>query len=101
MDQCHYRRACHFKTVKDQLVQKERTLEQQVRQVMADILGVEPDSIDVSTTKDSTAAWDSLNHINLVVALEQEFQTSFDVSEIESMLTFSDILETLERKLQK
>ena len=68
---------------------------------MADILGVDPDSIDVSTAKDSTASWDSLNHINLVVALEQEFQISFDVTEIESMLSFSDILETLERKLSR
>jgi acyl carrier protein len=76
-------------------------LEQQVKQVMADILGVDPDSIDVSTAKDSTATWDSLNHINLVVALEQEFQISFDVREIESMLSFPDILETLERKLSR
>jgi acyl carrier protein len=76
-------------------------LEQQVKQVMADILGVDSDSIDVSTAKDSTASWDSLNHINLIVALEQEFQVSFDVTEIESMLSFSDILETLERKLQR
>jgi acyl carrier protein len=76
-------------------------LEQQVKQVMADILGVDRDSIDVSTAKDSTASWDSLNHINLIVALEQEFQVSFDVTEIESMLSFSDILETLERKLQR
>jgi len=76
-------------------------LEQQVKQVIADILGVDPDSVDVSTAKDSTASWDSLNHINLVVALEQEFQVSFDVTEIESMLSFSDILETLERKLQR
>lgn len=76
-------------------------MEQQVKQVMADILGVDPDSIDVSTAKDSTASWDSLNHINLVVALEQEFQISFDVTEIESMLSFSDILETLERKLSR
>ena len=76
-------------------------MEQQVKQVIADILGVDPDSVDVSTAKDSTASWDSLNHINLVVALEQEFQVSFDVTEIESMLSFSDILETLERKLQR
>ena len=76
-------------------------MEQQVKQVMADILGVDSDSIDVSTAKDSTASWDSLNHINLIVALEQEFQVSFDVTEIESMLSFSDILETLERKLQR
>jgi acyl carrier protein len=75
-------------------------LEQQVKQVMADVLDLEPNSIDVSTTKDGTASWDSLNHINLIVALEQEFQTSFDVSEIESMLSYSDILETLEKKLQ-
>jgi acyl carrier protein len=68
---------------------------------MADILGIDQDSIDVSTAKDSTAGWDSLNHINLIVALEQEFQVSFDVAEIESMLSFSDILETLERKLQR
>jgi hypothetical protein len=33
------------------------------------------------------------------VALEQQFQTSFDVGEIESMLSYSDILETLEKKL--
>lgn len=67
---------------------------------MADVLDLDPASIDLSTTKDDTSAWDSLNHINLIVALEQQFQTSFDVSEIESMLSFSDIVETLERKLR-
>jgi acyl carrier protein len=75
-------------------------LEQQVKQLMADILDLDPKSIDVSTAKDSTASWDSLNHINLIVALEQEFQTSFDVNEIESMQSFSNILETLRRKLR-
>ena len=75
-------------------------MEQEVKQVMSDILDLDANSIDVSTAKDGTASWDSLNHINLIVALEQEFQVSFDVAEIESMLSFSDILETLERKLQ-
>jgi len=66
---------------------------------MGDVLNLDPGSIDGSTSKDSTASWDSLSHINLIVALEQEFQVSFDVSEIESMLGYSDILETLERKI--
>jgi len=74
-------------------------VEEQVRQVMGDVLNLDPGSIDGSTSKDSTASWDSLSHINLIVALEQEFQVSFDVSEIESMLGYSDILETLERKI--
>ena len=75
-------------------------MEEQVRQVMADILNLDMDSIDGSTSKDSTASWDSLSHINLVVALEQEFQVSFDVSEIELMLSYLDIVEALQRKLR-
>jgi acyl carrier protein len=75
-------------------------LEDQVRQVMADILNLDPNSVDESTVKDSTSSWDSLSHINLIVALEQEFQVSFDVPEIETMQSYSDILETLGRKLQ-
>jgi acyl carrier protein len=73
-------------------------VDEQVKQVMADILAIDANSIDGSTRKDGTASWDSLNHINLIVALEQEFNVSFEVSEIESMMSFSDILETLERK---
>jgi acyl carrier protein len=75
-------------------------LEDQLRHVMGDILNLDPNSIDESTAQDGTASWDSLSHINLIVALEQEFQVSFDVSEIESMLSFSDILDTLGKKLQ-
>jgi acyl carrier protein len=75
-------------------------LEDQVKNVMADILNLDPNSIDESTAQDGTASWDSLSHINLIVALEQEFQVSFDISEIESMLSFSDILDTLGKKLQ-
>jgi acyl carrier protein len=74
-------------------------VEDQVKQVIADVLALDTKAINESTIKDSTASWDSLNHINLIVALEQEFQVSFDVSEIESMQSYSDILETLDRKL--
>jgi acyl carrier protein len=76
-------------------------LEEQIKQVMADVLNLDLAAVDGTTSKDSTASWDSLSHINLIVALEQEFQVSFDVSEIESMTSYSDILETLEKKIEK
>ncbi len=75
-------------------------MEDQVRGVLADILDLDPDSIDGLTSKDNTASWDSLQHINLVLALEQEFQVSFDVTEIESMFSFDDIVQILGAKLQ-
>ena len=74
-------------------------MEDQVKQIMADVLDLEPESITESTAKDNTASWDSLNQINLVIALEQEFGVSFDVGEIESMLSFEDIIDILGRKL--
>lgn len=75
-------------------------MEQKIKQIMADVLNLDAKSIDESTAKDHIESWDSLNHINLVMAIEQEFQVSFDVSEIESMLSYNDIMEVLDRKLQ-
>jgi acyl carrier protein len=76
-----------------------RSMEEQVKQVMADILDLDPSSIDESTSQDNTTTWDSLSQINLLVALEQEFGITFDPTEAESMLSFTDILEILDRKL--
>ena len=75
-------------------------MEQKIKQIMADVLNLDAQSIDEATVKDHTESLDSLNHINLVMAFEQEFQVSFDVTEIESMLSYSDILEVLDRKVQ-
>jgi len=74
-------------------------MEEQIKQVMADILDLDPFSIDETTTQDNTSSWDSLNQINLLIALEQEFGVTFDAAEAESMLSFADILEILDRKI--
>jgi acyl carrier protein len=75
-------------------------MEEQIKQIMADIFGMDPASIDESTTQDRTPNWDSLNHINLIIAFEQEFQVTFSAEEIEMMISFTDVLETVEEKLQ-
>jgi acyl carrier protein len=62
--------------------------EQKIRQIMADIFRVDPRTIDATTAMDNTPAWDSTNHISLVLALEEEFSIAFDVADIEAMLSF-------------
>lgn len=74
-------------------------LEQSIKRVMADILNIPEDSIDESTAADNTEGWDSGNHIQLVVALEEEFSVSFDVGEFEAMLSYPDILDMVQSKL--
>jgi acyl carrier protein len=73
-------------------------MEERVKQIMSDVFGIEVSTIDDQTSKDLVATWDSMNHINLVLALEQEFSVSFEVNEIESMTSYGDIICILESK---
>ena len=66
---------------------------------MSDILNIPEDLINEGTASDNTDGWDSGNHIQLIVALEEEFSINFDVTEFESMLSYMDILELVKAKL--
>ncbi|MBU6367007.1 MAG: acyl carrier protein [Gemmatimonadetes bacterium] len=70
-------------------------MEARIRQVMADILGIDPGAINAGTSMETVPAWDSAAHISLVAALEEEFGTSLDVGEIERMLSYRAIVEVL------
>jgi acyl carrier protein len=78
----------------------ESPVDRQVKQIMADVLDLSPEAVDAATRRDQVASWDSLNHINLVLALEQEFQVSFEISEIEAMVSYGQIMQVLTHKLQ-
>jgi len=74
-------------------------MEQKVKQIMADVLDLDPQVIDGHTAMDTIESWDSLTHINLCFSLEQDFQLAFTVAEIETMLSYGDILRVLREKL--
>jgi acyl carrier protein len=63
------------------------TLRDQVRQVAADVFNVPVDQLSLVTTRDDVAQWDSLHHINLVIALEQTFGIQFSPEHVEQMLS--------------
>jgi acyl carrier protein len=77
-----------------------RDMETRIKQIMADALDLEPRAIDGDTTVDTLERWDSLTHINLCLSLEQDFQVSFTVDEMEAMLSYGDILRVLSEKLR-
>lgn len=73
--------------------------EQRIRQIMADILDLDPHKIDEGTSMDNTEAWDSANHISLVLALEDEFSILFDVAEMEAMISYADIVQAVSARI--
>jgi len=47
--------------------------EDNLKQVLADVFGVDVKTINDESSVDTVAEWDSLRHLNLVLALEQRF----------------------------
>jgi acyl carrier protein len=69
------------------------------RQIAADIFDLPLDAITAGSCPQTIATWDSLHHINLVLALEQSFDVQFLPEEIVEMLTIERIVVLIEQKL--
>lgn len=76
-----------------------KNVEQTIKELMSIILNIDAAKIDDGTSMDNTPGWDSANHINLVLALEEEFSISFEVSEFEMMVSFFDVVQVVGAKL--
>ena len=73
------------------------TIESRLRDVFANVLGVQGDSLSDDSSPESIAAWDSLNHVSLMMAIEVELGVQFDPSEMMSLQTYGAILERIHR----
>lgn len=62
--------------------------EEMLKQVIAAVLEVDPSSIDDDTSTDTMPNWDSLRHMNLVLALEQEFQVQISDEDAYSIKSY-------------
>jgi acyl carrier protein len=45
--------------------------------------------------------WDSLNHINLIVAIEARFKIKFKTAELESLRDVGHLVDIIEKKLSR
>lgn len=54
--------------------------------------------ITPETTATDIPDWDSVNHINLVIAVEMRFKVKFHAAEIEELKNVGDLLKLIERK---
>jgi acyl carrier protein len=72
---------------------------ERVRGIAADVLKVSGSAITAETSPESIEAWDSLQHLNLILALEQEFDVQFEPEEIDQMNRIDRILVVVQGKI--
>jgi acyl carrier protein len=70
-----------------------------VRSIAADVLEVPSAKISADSSPESIESWDSVHHLNLVLALEQEFNLQFEPEEIDQMKDIQHILDILGSKV--
>ena len=62
-----------------------------INRIVADVLGVAIEEIEDDTSPDSASSWDSMAHLNLVMALEAEFGISLAPEDVTEMLSVRQI----------
>jgi acyl carrier protein len=68
-----------------------------VRQIVSDILNVDPSLVGEESGPDSIESWDSLQHLNIVLALEQKFGISLTPADIQGMTSVRTLVDIVER----
>lgn len=76
-------------------------MEQRIKSVMAAALNIDPRSIGDDATPDTLLNWDSLRHMTLVLALEDEFGVQFSDQQIPELLSYKKIVESLKVLMQQ
>jgi acyl carrier protein len=71
---------------------------EQVAGIAADVLGVDASKLDERAGPEQIETWDSVQHLNLVLALEAHFSLRFEPEEIEKMTTLGRIAEIIQAR---
>ena len=82
-------------------IMNKHELKEMVVETMSSVFNLQPSKIKPDSSPKNIDNWDSLNHIKLIVALEEEINTEFEPEEISIMTSLNAILEVAERKLTK
>ena len=70
-------------------------MQERIRVVMAQIFNVDIDSITEASSPENIERWDSLKHIQLVLAIEDEFDITFSDDDIPNLLSTRVIEDTV------
>ncbi len=70
----------------------------EIETLIGDVLGVDSNQVSDSLAMKESDRWDSLKHMELIVALEQTFQVELTFDEIVAMRTVGEIRRILGEK---
>jgi len=71
----------------------------QVRAIAADVFGVAEEQIDRDSSPETIEGWDSIQHLNFVLALEERFGFQLSPEEMDAMKTIGRVADIVDRRI--
>ena len=76
-------------------------MKNRVLRIVSQIMDVPMEQLNENSSPEDVKKWDSLRHMNLILALEEEFGTAFSDQEIGELISVKIIVETLKKNLSQ
>ena len=76
----------------------EEKIYEALNEIFQDIFDDDEIVVEASTTSDDIEDWDSLEHINLVVAIEKRFGLKFSMVEVNGMKDVGEMVEIIKTR---
>ncbi len=70
----------------------------ELKALMAGVLGIEESVINDETSRKNTEEWDSFHHLLLISEIESELKVKFTVEEVGLIQTYRDLEDALLKK---
>ena len=80
---------------------KREEIFERLNNVFRDVFDDDTIVVTETTTSKDIEDWDSLEHINLVVAVEQEFGMKFNMNEVTTMKDVGDMVNIIISRINK
>lgn len=68
-----------------------------IEEILAETLEISKETVNLKSSKKNIPAWDSLSHIHLMVALEEEYEMSISMEEFADLNTVTEIKAYIEK----
>ena len=74
-------------------------MDDKIKKIMSEVFSVSIESISEDSSRQNLESWNSLNHLQMVFALEDEFQITLSPSEATRIIDFQSVKELLNNKI--
>lgn len=75
-----------------------KKIDLKIKKILSSILKLKIEKITDNINVNNSKKWDSLAHLNIVLALESEFKVSFDVEKVTKLTSLKLIKSALKEK---